>query len=169
MADKTLIINERIDDELLSRIAQFYNDLGDDYAKIYLSSSGGYSATAEAIIDIINRNSFRTEVIGFSDLFSCGFEIFFSVKCQKRLLSSAIGMYHQSILTVEMNESWMPIESDRKKKEYITVYTAKKTAYFLENIGLSIEEKKAVKKGKDVYFMPDRMNELLEFSLENMK
>lgn len=28
---------------------------------------------------------------------------------------------------------------------------------------------KTLKKGKDVYFMPDRMNELLEFSLENMK
>lgn len=158
---KTINIDGEIEKEVFDKLVEFYNDLGDSYARIYLSSHGGATSTGEVIVDLVNENAEKTTLIGYDNLFSCGFSIFFMSKCNKYLLNDCVGMYHQSIVPIDMNEFWKPKATDVAKKKYMTEFMRVSTEQVCFSVGMSDEEIGKIRDGEDVYFYPDRMREFL--------
>lgn len=166
-----LKINENITDETLNKLILTYNDLkeGEDLT-ILLNSNGGCVNSAEAILFLIDSNFEKTKIVGYGKLCSCAFSLFFKVKCSKSLLSGCVGMYHQSIMSVDMDERWQtPFSEDKAKKEYLTNYSKNETYEICNLLNLTESEVLKIKKGKDVWFSCQRMIEILKQSEKIIK
>lgn len=162
-----LKIDESIKDETVDKLVSFYNNFNprneNEKAIIYFSSTGGDRACMEAMINMINIYGFHTILIGYRNLFSCGFELFYTVKChQKIVLGECMGMYHQCSLDVRLNEFLKPeYKSDKAKLIYMEKSMRQITEDFCKELKFTDKEVRKIRKGDDVYFQPDRMKEFL--------
>ena len=164
---KVLKINEVFTEETMDRLVLFYNlfDLnGNDKALIYLNSRGGDYPAMEAMLDLINKHGKITTLAGYGTLASSGFELFFMAKCKKYLIGGCVGMYHQSSISVIMNENWKPdYKEDEAKAEYMKTFMKIATIQICDKLNFTREEKSEIKKGNQVWFQPSRMNEFLVY------
>ena len=92
---------KEVNEDLLVSISESISN--NDNVKIYLNSTGGSEWCSGAIVDIINNNKDKVELIGFGYLLSAAFHIMVESKCKKRILDNTYGMYHQSIWDVEIS------------------------------------------------------------------
>lgn len=158
-----LHINEAISSETVDKIAKPLNELKKgEKLFIYFSSLGGEVHAAEAIIHIINSNIDIIEMAGYGDLMSAGFDIFFRSKCPRILLPNCIGMFHQSTVMIEINESSKPYEGRSQAEREWMRLQKELTVKLCTNLGMTDKEIAAIKKGKDVYFQYKRMQEFLK-------
>jgi ATP-dependent protease ClpP protease subunit len=158
-----LNINESIDKETVDKIAKAINELKpSEKLFIYFSSYGGEVACAEAIINIINQNIDLIEVVGYGSLMSCGFDIFFKIKCPRLLLPNTMGMCHQAKVSIEINESASPYGSSDKADKLWMKLQAEQTLKFCEDLKMTPKEIGEIKRGKDVYFQYKRMQDFLK-------
>ncbi len=162
-------INEDITKEVTNKIIIALNSLKKgEKLFIYLSSDGGSVEVAEAIIDIVNNNSDIIEIVGYGQLISAAFNLFFRVQCYKTLLHGTFGMCHSSYTSININESGNPnTMEDSISKKFIKVQRDY-TISFCRNLGMTDKEINAIKRGKDVYFQYDRMQELLRQQTKNI-
>ena len=149
-----------IDEDLLTSISEAISS--NDDIKIYLNSTGGSEWCSSAIIDIINSNKDKVELIGFGYLLSAAFHIMMESECKKRILDNTYGMYHQSIWDVEISALNKPsnvldkFRVEKSIKEYRVYYEDK-----CKEWGFNEQELKKYKKGEDVYFSYERFKELI--------
>lgn len=159
----TININEDITKETVDKITQAINELQpNDKLFIYFSSEGGDVNSAEAIIHMINNNADIIEVVGYGELLSCGFDIFFKVICYKMLLPNTVGMCHQSNVKININESTKPYEERGVADKAWLKLQKDQTIKFCNSLGMTDKEITAIKKGKDVYFQYKRMQDFLK-------
>lgn len=158
-----LNINEGIGKETVDKIAKGINELKvGEKLFIYFSSEGGEIPSAEAIIDMINQNVDLVELVGYGDLLSCGFDIFFKVRCHRLLLPNSLGMCHQASIQIGINESARPGDTRSKiDKEWMKLQR-EQTLKFCNSLHMTDKEIRDIKSGKDVYFHHKRMLELLK-------
>jgi hypothetical protein len=150
----------KMNDELLSK---FMDSVNHDHQKIiiYLSCTGGEQWVSDIMVDVVNKNPERFEIIGAGHILSAAFCFFFDSRCKKRIMRGTIGMIHQGITDVSLNDNLMPAYSLD-----IACHKRLKNSYypdgldFIKRIGLNKKEIKKYKKGHDVYFQPDRLLEL---------
>lgn len=160
-----MIINHdsQIEDGLFDKILDAYNNRPDEIINLWLNSPGGLEDQTNAIIAFINRDPDRFHIVGYGDLSSCAFYLFFNTKCSKELLPNTTGMIHKAYY------KGIPISIDLKMKhEFKTdirwkqsLSEGKGKPARLKTIGLSKNELKEFKEGKDVYFLYPRMKEFL--------
>ena len=149
-----------IDEDLLTSISEAISS--NDDIKIYLNSTGGMEWCSSAIIDIINSNKDRVELIGFGYLLSAAFHIMMESECKKRILDNTYGMYHQSVWDLEISALNKPsnvldkFRVENSIKEYRIYYEKK-----CKEWGFNEQELKRYKKGEDVYFSYERFKQLI--------
>ena len=151
---------KEVNEDLLVSISEAISN--NDNVKIYLNSTGGSEWCSGAIVDIINNNKDKVELIGFGYLLSAAFHIMIESECKKRILDNTYGMYHQSIWDVEISALNKPsnvldkFRVDKSIKEYRFYYENK-----CKEWGFNEQELKKYKKGEDVYFSYERFKELI--------
>ena len=151
---------KEVNEDLLVSISESISN--NDNVKIYLNSTGGSEWCSLAIVDIINNNKDKVELIGFGYLLSAAFHIMVESKCKKRILDNTYGMYHQSIWDVEISALNKPsnvldkFRVEKSIKGYRVYYEEK-----CKEWGFSEQELKIYKKGEDVYFSYERFKELI--------
>lgn len=157
-----LNLSGEINQDSLNKLIDTLNESEDQRIIIYLSSTGGDAGAAGAMVHLISLNKNRIQIIGYDDLFSAGFFIFFKSDCEKILLKGTLGMYHLTCL--EFNEAEINLKDSQYKasKEYLTKEKPK-TKIFCEEVGMTKGEINKILKGEDVYFQPDRMIEMLNY------
>lgn len=157
-----LNINEVICKETVDKISTALNNLKpNEKLFLYFSSEGGETYSAEAIIHIINNNIDLIELVGYGDLMSAGFDIFFKSNCYRILLPNSLGMFHQTTVNIDINES--ANASDRRGQADKTWMKLQKeqTIKFCESLKMTDKEISEIKKGRDVYFQHNRMLDFL--------
>lgn len=159
----TINICESVTKETVDKIAKSINELKQgEKLFIYFSSDGGDVSSAEAIIHIINNNMDLIEIVGYGELLSCAFDIFFKTKCYKILLPNCVGMCHQSSVTININESTKPYEERGQADKTWMKLQKEQTIKFCNSLNMTSKEISAIKRGKDVYFQYKRMQEFLK-------
>ena len=152
--------DQEFDKKMLEKFVDAVNS-PDEIVNIFLYSEGGHVSVMEVMINIINQYPERFRLVGYSDLCSCAFEMYMRVKCQKSLVPGTIGMYHQTLSDITMNDRMKPVYAidkanmHKKKNHFLPT-----TVEFMNQCEFTDKEKKRVKKGHDVYFQYDRFKEI---------
>ena len=99
-----LHFNENINADSLSKVIDFTNQLieNERYGIIYLNSNGGSSMHKDAILDIINVNSKLFKLVGYGRLCSAAFDLFFSAKCDRKLVDGTLKHWRRQGIVAQM-------------------------------------------------------------------
>jgi hypothetical protein len=162
-----LNINENIGKESFDKIVSAYNTLKEgESLEVYLCTGGGEIAELEAIVHFLSTND-RVSLVGYGELCSAGFDIFFRSTCTKKLLPGTMGMAHFTGVIVNFLDEKRPRKVDDKaymewtrksKLDCISLYT---------KLGFTKKELEQIKKGNDVWFQYDRMLSFLKNAEHN--
>jgi ATP-dependent protease ClpP protease subunit len=130
--------------------------------RIYLNSPGGDVNSMIAIIDLINECQDAIELIGYGNLSSAAFNIFFAAKCKKQLLPYTDGMAHLPSSSLRVDARGKVIGDDYMLAGLKSVKDLKNLFFKLfKELSFTPEELKLINDGKDVYFTHKQMLELL--------
>jgi hypothetical protein len=160
-------INEPITKDAFEKIILSFNNLKEgERLDIYLCSVGGDVSAMEAIVDFLDTNVDRVRLIGYGELFSAAFEIFFKSKCDRTLLSGTMGMAHFTGVNVNFLDEKRPNKVD--DKAYLQWSKIEKAGYvkFCESLGFNAKELERIRKGEDVWFQYDRLASFLLKDIE---
>jgi len=131
---------------------------------IYFCSEGGTDQGAIPLIHALNQRSRDFKLVGHDEIASNGFVVFFSFQGHKEILAGTTGHMHLGFRSVLMNSRGKyKDESEEFYHENLKEQTPNEYSWVRE-IGLSQNEFKKYKSGKDVYFTYERMLELLKNS-----
>lgn len=149
-----------LNSEMLNKFIEAVNaNLREDNGPlhIYLNSVGGEDGVAQAILEIINLNPDQYLLAGCGELSSCAFTLFFNANCGRTLLQNCFGMSHSLSMWPQVN-----ILDDHEQNRLAHIEEIKQfliqEAY---EIGFNDKELDRFKSGRDVYFSPSRMRQLL--------
>jgi len=161
-------ITDMITNEVLSDFIDAVNqmDSNGESMTIYINSGGGDYEAMEAMLDIINSNHTKYEIVGFGCLSSSAFELFFRAACQKDLIGGCRGMFHQAQATVQLGENGNSNFTNHVR-EYLEGYLTDVSINLCKDLKFTPNEIKKFKAGNDMYFSVDRMKEFLKINLHN--
>lgn len=164
-----LNINESISNAVTDKIINSLNQLKPgEKLFIYLCTEGGDVEVAESIVHIINNNVDIIEMVGYGKLYSAGFNIFFRCLCHKIILHGTVGMCHYSYIAVNLNENGtVSDKADRMNKMWLK-NQRQYTIEFCKNLNMTEKEITEIKKGGDVYFLFNRMQDFLKVQQQNI-
>lgn len=154
-------IEGEMSDEQAQKFIAFVNE-NDDNIVVYLDSSGGTCASALMIQDIISREPERFEVVASFQILSSAFELFFSVDCKKKIMPDTFGAYHLIGQTSRINAAGVASEPlSEFTMRQIRKTGVRQAVEFGQRIGMNPKEVDAIRRGKDVFFTNERLNQLL--------
>lgn len=163
------LYDQDFDSELLTKVTEAVNS-DSERITMYICSDGGWVCVCQVLLNIINKNKDRFKLIGFESLSSAGFEFFVKAECEKELLPYTLGMIHQPIRTMSLNNNLKPNhEGDKASYERVKKYTIPEDEIFIKRLALTPKELREYKKGNDVYFQYDRFLEVVENYKTNLK
>lgn len=157
-----------ISDSTLDSLIMAVNELQPlETFDLYIRGTGGELGVADAIVSILNKVSMTNtlNVYGFEYLMSSHFHIFFKVKAHNKILAShTYGMIHKGSWKAELLEGGNIRRDDYDifMKDYCT--SADTLKELNKHVKFSTEEIKKFKNNQDVYIMPNRMDEMLEYN-----
>lgn len=162
-----LVLNERIENGTVVKIAEFLSRLPVESTHIehfiYLQSRGGECWQSEAIIHMLNKSGLGINLVGFGQLCSCAFDLFFKYNGPKMLTPGTVGMYHHTCIQVDIHENGIPdYTEDKARVKYITGYGKQESDRTMKRLKFTAKEIKRVRSGKDLWFQPNRMEQLLK-------
>lgn len=133
-----------------------------DALRIYLNSFGGNLADMEAIISLINEGKDFIELVGYGELMSAAFIIFFSAECEKSLLPNTVGMMHYPYTYVDIDARGKHKPNPSNSFNFSSLQEIKASIHrFIKTVEFSDTEVKLITNGGDAYFTHKRMKELL--------
>ncbi len=154
-------IEGEMNDELAQKFIQFVND-NEGPIVLYLDSPGGICVSAQIIQDVINREPERFELMANNQILSCAFDLFFNAKCKRVVMPETIGAYHLTGSTARVNAAGQVDDLLTAFKFAEIKRTGKRDALaFCTRLGMNQKEIETILRGKDVFFTPERLNELL--------
>lgn len=154
-----LNLSGEMNNEMFNTLVGGLND-ADGYLSIYLSSTGGETDIALAMVDLINRYAKAIDITFYGEVYSAGMFVFLKVNCKKNLLEDARGMFHFAYQDITINEGGKPSDPEDifLMKEMKKVRA--RTLDYLKSTKLNEKEFNSIKKGNDVFFSYERMLEL---------
>lgn len=160
-----LYLNGEVGPEMSAALAQYLNTLKEgEHLDIYFMSEGGYLNDTFVILDMINRNSSKITLRAFGEIASAGFIIFFAATCPKFIMNYTIGMAHYASMFVPSNQAGEVPDDGYATFAYTQLLTSKdEFIAFYKSTGMNKKEMDLLKKGKDVMFSTERLNELLQW------
>lgn len=156
-----LNLQGEVNSDMVKELIDFYNQ-SYDYNEIYLNSQGGNLSDMVIMLDMINKRSKDTVLIGYEQLSSAAFILFYSVNCKIEIISDCFGMFHQAYSAFNLNS-----DGDIKRdvdKFHLSLMAIMQDGLdaLIKSLRLSKSEIAKFKKGEDVYFQPQRMIEFTE-------
>lgn len=153
--------------ESLDSFVSFVNALPkDENITIYLRSTGGYSWSMYVMLDIINSNPERFEIVASGEISSAAFQLFFTATCSRRIFNGTWGVYHQARIAVDINErATLHSNYDKAMGVYMRNYSKKESEFLMQYLEFTKEERRKVNRGEDLYLQYDRLNQMLETSV----
>lgn len=155
------LYREPFEPELLQKVAEAINSDAENIT-VYLSSTGGKISVMTALLEMVNSNKDRINLVAYDYIGSAAFVFFIKAECNKKALKNTIAMHHQTLTNVDLNEFKKPYyKSDeaeliRMKKEH------EDSQEFNQQIGLTPNEIKRYNQNEHLYFQHDRLIELIE-------
>lgn len=153
--------------ELIQSVEQDIRDNGK--CNLYFCSTGGYLDGAYILLDFLNSNSDKIALIAGGDLASCAAIIYFEYIGSKKLLDTAVIMFHFVSIKLESRETVSPNgnlkrclkDNERINKEYYCL---------LKRLNVPKKHLKRFKKGKDDWLhKADWMKFLPKEQIDNIK
>lgn len=164
-----LHLNGTIDSEQVDKLIEAVNKHQKkkyiEKITIYFRSEGGDTEAMTALVSIINNNKDIINLIGYGILYSSGFLIFFSSKCERSLLPGTVGMCHYTRVGVEISDNSKGYYSGDKANQIWIKEQNKWTVKFCIELGMTVKEISLIKKTEEVYFQTPRLQELLVNSI----
>jgi hypothetical protein len=155
---KRFIFNHSIDQEIIEKFISLVESANpDEKIVIYLTSGGGSETGMYIIIDIINSNPERFEIYAMEKIFSAAFELFFHVKCNKRIAPATVGMCHLAGSEMRMLSSGEPYYNEDKEVLKAGKIRTLGLQALLSEIGVLQNDVDEILKGEDVYFQYDQI------------
>ena len=161
-------LDSKITDASLDSLITVVNDLQPlEVFDLYIRGEGGELGVAESIVDIINKISLTNtiNIYGYEYLMSAHFHIFLKIKAHSKVLSpSTYGMIHKGSWQSTLLEGggMRKDDYDLFMKEYFAEADTLKSLHKIAKF--NSEETKKFKDNHDVYIMPNRMLEILEYN-----
>lgn len=161
-------LDNKITDASLDSLITIANDLQPlEILDLYIRGEGGELGVAQAMLNVLDKLSLTNtiNVYGYEFLMSAHFHIFLKVKAHTKILSPhSYGMIHKGSWQSTLLEGGGMRKDDYDifMKEY---FTNSDTLKDLNKVSkFNAEEIKKFKNNQDVYIMPDRMTEILEYN-----
>lgn len=166
-------IEEKISNQSLDGLINVVNDLQPyEELDLYIRGTGGELGVTEAMVKIINKCSLTNivNIHAYEYIISSHFHLFFKCKAHTKTLSlQSYGMVHKG----EWDSS--SVEGGHVRLDDYNIFMreffkqADSLKELLKVVKLNANEIKKFKNNQDVYILPDRMNELLEYNLTKTK
>lgn len=159
----TITLSGEIESDMLKILTKSISDLSNgEKLTIYFSSRGGYVGVAEAMINIVNSHKDHIEMIFYGEILSAGMMIFLRTTCKRSLVKEVVGMYHFAWQSLDVSEGGNG--SDEYSKFYLKWMKEQKskTLEYIQTLPFTEKEIAEIRKGKDVYFSTERMDEILK-------
>lgn len=158
-----LNLTKTVNDEMFTQLCQAIDDCiqKETSLRIYLNSPGGSVDSMLAIIDLINECKDAVEVIGYGELMSAAFNLFFAIECKKKLLPHTRGMAHLPYTQFDVDSTGKisgdaAIASLKGLKDLKPLFMN-----MFKKLDFTKEELETITNGKDVYFDYKQMLDLL--------
>lgn len=147
----------QIDNDLLNRFIDFYNNNRGSLITVIIKTIGGDLKNSELIIEMINQN--KNNTLHIISAFSAGMLIAVKCKCKKQLSKYSMGMWHYGKWDIEIGDKGKPYY---KQDACITKEFPrhKKNADLFAKEIMTTKEFKKFKKDDDVYFGFKRMKQI---------
>ena len=150
-----------IDADFFKELAELLS-IKDENHTIYLSSNGGDLWLVEPILKMINDNKDRIEIIGVREISSSALSIFLGAECKKSITKNTFAIWHKPSFSFDLDDKNKPRNDFYKfKNKYIVEGFSKEFELEYKDWGLKKSEIKKYKKGEDVYFSYERLQEIL--------
>lgn len=160
-----LNLSGEIDQALFDKLVDALNLLEDKkLLTVYFNSSGGSVDWMEAIIDVINQNQEKMQLIAFGEINSAAFDIFFRSKCDREILPETIGICHFSGAKVHMIDNKTPRNATSRSWVQWSEMFLESCVQFCKALGFTDNEINRMKKGEDLFFHTKRLIEFLNNS-----
>lgn len=161
-------LDTSIDDKTLDELINVVNALDvNETLTLYIKGDGGETAVSNAIINILSNLSKTNNVIlvGYEMMCSSHFNIFFETLCsEKILLSDTKGMCHKPFWNIRVSEN-AQIKNDLFEHFKKAVMEECRTFTDLTKVvKFTKEELRELRNNKDIYILPNRMKEMLEYN-----
>lgn len=161
-------LDTSIDDKTLDELINVVNALDvNETLTLYIKGDGGETAVSNAIINILSNLSKTNNVIlvGYEMMCSSHFNIFFETFCsEKILLSDTKGMCHKPFWNIRVSEN-AQIKNDLFEHFKKAVMEECRTFTDLTKVvKFTKEELRELRNNKDIYILPNRMKEMLEYN-----
>lgn len=165
--------NEEINEESTQRFLNFVNGIPPlmeaengkiikEPLTLYLNSVGGFYDLSNVIVDVLNNYEGEVRLVGYGQLASCAFDLFFNTNVKRELMLGVYGMYHMASANITINEHGKPHSSaDSNTVERMKVINIERTKSLMKKLKMTAKEQNIVLKGNDLYLTNERMNELL--------
>lgn len=155
----TITLNRQVNFSMLEQLIDSVNKLKDNEKLIiYFSSLGGYADSCEAIVDFINNNKERIEIIFFGENFSCGMLIFLNIKCKKTVLSYTTGMMHLCSQSTTITGVTHTNDYNKFNTPYLEKFNKEMGEKYKKV--MTKKEIRDMLSGVEIYFDTDRMKKL---------
>jgi len=152
------------DSNLLYRFIKDWNESEKTTQKkkdIYINSEGGYVAVFQTIQTMINGCPDKCTLTAVGEIHSAAFELFYSVKCIRKILPFTFGMYHFGYDEIAIDEKGKAKEDYGKARMDNLKLMKTHTINLCRKLGMNAKEIRDITSGKDVYFQQDRLNHFL--------
>jgi hypothetical protein len=161
-------INGFGDNDLLHKFIKDWNESEKTTHRrkeIYLDSVGGHISVFAEIQNIIDSCQDKCTLTAVGEIHSSAFELFYSVRCKRKILPFTFGMYHFGFDEIAIDEKGRAKEAYGKARMDNLKLMRRHTLVFCRKIGMSDAEVKDISSGKDTYFQIDRLNHFLKTTL----
>ena len=153
------------DQKLLDQFIKDWNESEKTTQKkkdIYIDSPGGFVSIFQVIQNMIDSCLDKCSLTAVGELHSSAFELFYSVKCKRKILPFTFGMYHLSYDDITIDEKGKAKEEYGKARLDNLKLTKQHTISFCKSVGMNQKEIREITSGRDVYFQQDRLNYFLK-------
>lgn len=158
-------INGFGDNDLLQKFVKEWNDSEKTSQKkkdIYIDSVGGNISVFYTIQNMIESCPEKCTLTAIGEIHSSAFELFFSVKCERKILPFTFGMYHFGFDEITIDEKGKAKEEYGRARLNNLKLMHTYTLSFCKKVGMNDAEIKSIKSGKDVYFQYNRLKSFLK-------
>lgn len=160
-------INGFLDTDVLTKFIKEWNESEKTTHKkkdIYIDSHGGLISVGQTIQYMIGSCPDKCTLTAVGEIHSSAFELFYSVKCKRKILPFTFGMYHYGSDEIVIDEKGKAKEDYGKARLDNLKLMKAYTLSFCKQVGMNQKEIKEITSGKDVYFQQDRLNHFLRIT-----
>ncbi len=162
---KAIIFDDEISTETVAKlICEIEEKTKDDKnITIYFSTNGGSEPVGKILIDYINNSNLNIIFIGWWSINSIGFDIFFRLKCKRKLMG-AHAVLHLGSRKVDTSEMTQKISYDKFLLEDLKKYNEEGIEFY-KSLGITDKEIKVICSGEDIYLNTERLNKIFKEGL----